>query len=63
MARNGPERLSEETRGGGCHHAADADGPGDRQVDVTEEDDQHDARGDDAEKRGGLELLEKIVGG
>ena len=57
-----PHRLSKQSCSGRRHHAADANGPGDRQVDMAEENDEHHARGDDAEKRGGLELLEKIVG-
>jgi len=43
------EALEEPGKAGG-HHAADGDGPRDRQVNVTEENDEHDARCDDAEK-------------
>ena len=37
------------------------DRPRNRQVDVAEQDDQHHARRDHAEERGGLELLQQVV--
>ena len=43
------------------HHAADRDDPGHREVDLAEQDDDHRARRDDAEKRGDLQLLQQIL--
>jgi hypothetical protein len=57
-----PEHVAEEGLGAGRHHPADRDGPGERQVDVAEEDDEHHAGGHDAEERGHLQLLHEVVG-
>ena len=48
---------------GGRHHSANRHHPGDREINLAEEDDQHEAGGDDTEERGHLELLQQIIGG
>src|SRR5262249_44627238 len=47
----------------GGHHTANRDDPRDREVNMAEQDHKHEARGDDPEKGGDLELLQKILGG
>ena len=45
------------------HHRAERHGPGDRKIDVTDQDDHHCARGNDTEKRADLQLLQQIFRG
>ncbi len=47
----------------GRHHAANRYDPGNREIDLAKEDDQHEAGGDNAEERRYLELLQQIIGG
>ncbi len=56
------QRLADRPvgRGRGRHHAAHRHHPGYREVDLAEQDHDHHAGGDDAEKRGHLELLEQV---
>ena len=48
---------------GGRHHPSNGHHPGDREVDLSEQDHQHETGGNDAEERGDLQLLQQIVRG
>ncbi len=47
----------------GRHHPANRHHPGDREINLAEQDDQHETGGDDAQERGNLQLLQQIIGG
>ena len=61
----GTARITPDRSPGGCgagHHGAGRDHPGNRQVDLAEQDDEHHAGGDDAEECSHLELQEQVFG-
>ena len=55
-----PDRARQRPADGGGHHRGRGERPGHREVDMAEQDDQHHSRGDDAEERADLQLLQQV---